>query len=716
MQTARPTLLNSAARIASVYLLFSCTWIVVSDMILFSLLDASQIWWAETAKGLLFVCLSAALIYCLTRTALARLECTNLELVKLREQQERAQRVANIGSWHIDMETGELAWSTQTYRIFEVEQNELPTTLKAFYSFVHPEDRIALAKARDAWLKQGGIFSFEHRICTPSGKIKTVVETAELIRDARGRALYTSGVVQDVTEQRQQQSQALTWNRRMQVAAEAANIGIWEYRLDDDELNWDERMFELYGIDPDSFSGQFSDWRNTVHPEEVEEAEAPVQKVLEGKEESFAIEFRIVRPDTGEIRHILGYGKLSCNPVTKEPEVLTGANLDITDWVNTQEQLQQSQKLEAVGQLTGGIAHDFNNHLTVIMNCFETIGEEYHDIDLVMSLAKHGTMAASRSAELTRGLLAFSRKQPLQPVPSNSNKVLTEMGALVRRTLPETISLDFELEPELWVCEVDKGLLQSAILNLTLNARDAMTGGGLMTIRTENTRLDESYTQKIEDLSPGEYVCITVSDTGHGIEAALLEKVFDPFFTTKDTGKGSGLGLSMIYGFVKQSRGHVEIASQSGKGTTVKIFIPRSHDSLSTCEHDNGIRSHLAMGNERILVVEDDDLVRGNLVMQLKKLGYEVVATETADRGYALLAEDSNFDLLVSDAVLPGELSGHDLVDRVTAEYPHIKILFSSGYTEDSMIHSGRLDPGIHFLGKPYQISELSEKVRESLM
>ncbi len=387
---------------------------------------------------------------------------------------------------------------------------------------------------------------------------------------------------------------------------------------------------------------------------------------------------------------------------------------DVSDILIQEEKLRQAQKLEAVGQLTGGVAHDFNNLLTVILGNAETLAEELTEHKQLRDLAKMTVTAAERGAELTNRLLAFSRKQALEPKVLSLSSQIHGMESLLRRTLPESIDIEIVAAGGLWRAEVDPGQLESALLNLAINARDAMPDGGHLTIEMTNAALNEDYVALEQDLAPGQYVMIAVTDTGQGMSSEVLDRVFEPFFTTKEVGKGSGLGLSMVYGFVKQSGGHIRIYSEPGEGTSVKIYFPRARGGheLAATDRSGGA---IVGGNETILVVEDDELVREQLVARLIGLGYNVASVENGPLALKILDTIPDLDLLLTDIVLPGGMSGRVLADTLRESRPDLKVLFTSGYTENAIVHHGRLDPGVELLSKPYRREQLAAKVRKVL-
>jgi PAS domain S-box-containing protein len=385
---------------------------------------------------------------------------------------------------------------------------------------------------------------------------------------------------------------------------------------------------------------------------------------------------------------------------------------DVTEQRKVEAQLRQSQRLEAVGQMTGGIAHDFNNLLTVIIGNAEMM-EETED-QVMRSLAEMARKAAERGAELTSRLLAFSRQQPLDPKAIDINVLISKMDGLMRRAIGGQLDIKTVLGDNLWHVFVDPSQLENALLNLAINARDAMPGGGRLTIETSNIRLDDAAVADEASFARGDYLLVTVSDTGTGMDKDTLAHAFEPFFTTKEVGKGSGLGLSMVYGFVKQSRGHIRIHSEPGLGTTVKIYLPRVADDVALAKQE--IRDgSLPRGSERILLVEDDAMVRDMVVIQLRNLGYRVVSAVSGSEALEVLKREGGFDLLFTDVVMPGGLNGHQLAGEARKLSPSLRVIFTSGYAETAVVHDRRLDQGVHLLNKPYRRSDLAAKIRDAL-
>ncbi|HUL09221.1 MAG TPA: PAS domain S-box protein [Candidatus Acidoferrum sp.] len=386
---------------------------------------------------------------------------------------------------------------------------------------------------------------------------------------------------------------------------------------------------------------------------------------------------------------------------------------DVTERHATEERLRQSEKMNAVGQLTGGVAHDFNNLLTVVIGNLDLAVDR---VQPELQPAIEGALrAAERGAALVRQMLAFSRRQTLISETLDLNHVVAGMEQMLRRTLGEDVEIEMRLSSSLWVALADRAQVESALLNLAINARDAMAAGGKLTIETDNAHLDADYAAHNTEVSPGDYVALAVSDTGIGMTAEVLQHAFEPFFTTKEVGKGTGLGLSMIYGFAKQSQGHVKIYSEAGHGTTVRLYLPRKTTAEERAAAPARAERRSEGGSETILVVEDDADVRAFVSGQLRDLGYRVIEAADGPQVQRILESDEPIDLLFTDVVMPGGMTGRQLAETARTRRPALKAVFTSGYTENSIVHQGKLDRGVSFLAKPFRRQDLAAKVRETL-
>ena len=388
---------------------------------------------------------------------------------------------------------------------------------------------------------------------------------------------------------------------------------------------------------------------------------------------------------------------------------------DLTERRTIEEQLRQVQKMEAIGQLTGGIAHDFNNLLTVISGNIETVQRRMSRSDPGLSCyLEAGSRAVERASTLTHRLLAYSRRQPLEPRPVELNRLIMGMSDLLGRTIGAHITIETVLAGGLWQVSADPNQIENAILNLAVNARDAMPDGGKLTLETANTYLDEAYAKINAEVAPGQYAMVAVSDTGIGMTPEVVEKAFEPFFTTKGLGEGTGLGLSQVYGFIKQSGGHIKIYSELGEGTTVRFYLPRLRDRPSVVQEDApAVQPPPLGGQETILVVEDNDEVRAYTTDILRELGYEIFEATEGDTALSLIASEPRIKLLFTDVGLPGPFNGRQIADEARKLRSDLKVLFTTGYAQNAIIHQGRLDPGVQLIVKPFNFAGLAAKVRQ---
>jgi PAS domain S-box-containing protein len=412
-------------------------------------------------------------------------------------------------------------------------------------------------------------------------------------------------------------------------------------------------------------------------------------------------------------------------PAPQEPgaarRVIVSAH-DVTERRRLEQQLHQSQKMDAVGQLTGGVAHDFNNLLTLVIGGLEIVGRQMTNLSDPLALTRiergrdMAMKGATRAASLTTRLLAFSRQQALTPQTLDANKLVADVCELLRRTLGETVVLETMLGDGLWRTFADANQLENALLNLGLNARDAMPDGGKLIIETANATLDKAYISSLGDsIEPGDFVLIAVTDTGAGMDKTTQERAFDPFFTTKEVGKGTGLGLSQVYGFARQSSGHVRIYSEIGEGTTVKIYLPRTVSDAEQVLSNEANKASRWTGTETILVVEDDKALREYAAEILQELGYHVLSASNGVAALETLGRGEHVDLLLTDVVMPGGLNGRELAEKAVGQRPALRILYMTGYTRNAIVHHGRLDAGINMISKPFSFEELAAKVRQRL-
>ena len=503
---------------------------------------------------------------------------------ELRGSEDRfseAQRIGRIGSFehhfvaqHFTNDV--LLWSNETCRIFGLDPKKDTVTAELLISLMHPDDRKQTVETYDKAIAGEKKYSCDYRLLLPNDKIRYVHERGEVAFDSAGNPVRSFGTVQDITERKQSEEALADSEARLAEAQQLANVGSWSVFIEEgqqSETLFSAQLCRIFGIEPNSVPQGTDAYFASVHADDRERVKSAWDLAVR-TDTPYEIEHRIVRPD-GNIRSI--FNKARSQPIQSPGgKVWHGVTNDITERKLAEEKLQQAQKMEAVGQLTGGVAHDFNNLLTVILGTLEFVRDRVAGDRTALEMIERGVKASERGAALTHRLLAFSRKQTLMPTTIDLASLTSGMSDMLRRTLGETIVIGIAATGGLWPCRADPAQLENALLNLAINARDAMPDGGQLTIKTENISLQDNHTGAPTDLESGNYVVLSVSDTGHGVSSETLAHVFEPFFTTKDVGKGSGLGLSMVYGFAKQSGGTATIDSAPGQGTTVRIYLPRA--------------------------------------------------------------------------------------------------------------------------------------------
>ncbi|MCC5986149.1 MAG: PAS domain S-box protein [Pararhodobacter sp.] len=531
------------------------------------------------------------------------------------------------------------------------------------------------------------------------------------LADESGWFTHWVAVERDITERRRAEEEIRLSQERFHRVTQATNEVIWDWDVIADKHWWNENLKTLTGLDPAEIEPGIDSWKSRLHPEDRDEAVAGVDALINGAETIWSGEYRF-RHANGRYLRVLDRSFVIRDSEGKAIRLL-GSMIDVTNLREMESRLRQSQKLESVGQLTGGVAHDFNNLLTIILGNTEFLQDAIDESDPLRRHVDMTVRAAERAAELTNRLLAFSRKQALQPQVIDVNALIAGMEDMLRRTLGAELSIEITRGEGLWQTEIDPSQLESALLNLAINSRDAMPDGGSLTIETANAWLDDTYVAHEPDLTAGQYVVIAVSDTGHGIPPDQVDRAFEPFFTTKDVDKGTGLGLSMVYGFVKQSGGHIRLYSEPGEGTTVKLYFPRARSEATSLDVAESGRPE--GGNETILVVEDDPLLLQQVCTQVSDLGYTVLSATAGAAALEILRARPDIDLLFTDVVLPGGMNGRQVAEAAQVIKPGLKVLYTSGYSENAIVHHGRLDPGVDLLSKPYRRSELAVKLRKVL-
>lgn len=529
--------------------------------------------------------------------------------------------------------------------------------------------------------------------------------------DETGLCTHFVAVERDITVRMQKDAELRQAQERFELISKATNDVIWDWNFVADTVWWNDSITDVFGYQLSDLEPGPESWTSRIHPDDHDRVVESIHRAIESQSEFWNDEYRFIKSD-GESAYVVDRGFIVRDDSGVAIRML-GSMHDATERMAMEQRLRESQKLETVGHLTGGVAHDFNNLLTVILGNTEMLSELITDEQL-RPLAEMAFTASQRGAELTSRLLAFARRQPLDPKPTDLNHLVDAMRPLIRRTLPENIELEFMPDPNLGIAEIDASELDTALLNLVINARDAMPDGGRLIVETTNAVLDSHYAAQHLDVTPGEYVMICVTDTGTGMVNDTLQRAVEPFFTTKMVGNGSGLGLSMVFGFTKQSGGHIKLYSEPNEGTSVKLYFPRIQGGQYS-SYQLSINQEPQGGSEHILIAEDDPLVLQHLAGQLRSLGYRVTAVGSGPEALEALQVHGDVDLLLTDIIMPGGMNGRELADQVCKAYPGVKILYTSGYTENAIVHRGRLDPGVELLSKPYTRLELAGKVRRVL-
>ncbi|SDQ82923.1 PAS domain S-box-containing protein [Pseudoxanthomonas sp. CF385] len=673
----------------------------------------------------------------------ASLDITDRKAVEAshREIEERYRLAALATSdaiWDWRMADGHVIWNEALATLFG--HDRLESSAQWWLDNIHPDDRERIGDSIHAVIDHGGdVWSAEYRFRRADGAYADILDRGTVLRGSAGEPIRMIGAMLDLTGRKAAQAALTESEERLRLATEASDIGFWDVDLVNDLLIWPARTKAMFGISP-HVPCSMADFYAGLHPEDLEKtsvafaaAADPAQRAL------YDVEYRTVGKEDGVTRWVAakGRGLFERDRCTR----VVGVAIDVTarkaaetqlrelnerlesrvaeevaERIRVEDALRQSQKMEAVGQLTGGIAHDFNNMLAAIIGPLDLLtgrldpedARAKRYVDIAME-------AARRAAQLTQRLLAFSRQQPLQPESLDANKLVAGMSDLLSHSLGGDVRLETVLAGGLWRTHADPNQLENVILNLAVNARDAMPEGGRVTVETANCYLDHGYAEGNLGVAPGQYVLIAVSDTGAGMPAEVIAKAFDPFFTTKEVGRGTGLGLSQVYGFVKQSGGHVKIYSEIGSGTTVKVYLPRQVGAdvgtdVVTIAHP------LPRGElqEVILVVEDELAVRQFSVDALTELGYHVFSADSAAAALRILEEEPSISLMFTDVVMP-ETNGRKLADEACRRWPHLKVLFTTGYSRNAVVHNGVLDPGVNLIGKPFTLQELAARVRDVL-
>ena len=607
-------------------------------------------------------------------------------------------------------------WFGKIDELLGYAPNEFPRTLEAWANSVHPEDRDRVMAAVKNHSEKNEPYNIEYRIRKKDGTYNNWWVRGTAVRDEKGNPYRWVGAITDVTERKRAEEALVASGERYRTLFEGAAEGILVADIKGQQFKYaNPAICRMLGYTAEELTRLgVAD----IHPKEALDHVAADFETQARGEMILSYEIPCLRKD-GSVIYVsiatasVVIGGRKCN---------VGFFTDISErkraeqeMAALQEQLRQSQKMEAIGQLAGGIAHDFNNLLTIIKGYSQLSLMELKEGNALKVNIEQIEKAANRAADLTGRILAFSRHQIMDMKVLNLNTIVENLEKMLHRMIGENIELKMYLTEDFGRVKTDAGQIEQVIMNLAVNARDAMPHGGKFTIETANVELDEEYARKHADVTPGHYVMLSVSDTGIGMTPEVKERVFEPFFTTKKKGEGTGLGLSTVYGIVKQSGGHIWVYSEVGKGTTLKIYLPRVDEPLDEIRKEGVVREGLPRGSETILVVEDEEVVRKLTVRILQEQGYRVLEGGQGIDAFPIADEhEGQIHLLLTDVVMP-KMSGKELAGRIAPLRPGIKVLYMSGYTDNAIAHHGILDKGINFIQKPFTVDGLARKVREVL-
>ena len=640
--------------------------------------------------------------------------CFTRDISSQRQTQEASARLAAIVASSADAIIGKTiegtitSWNTAAERIFGYTAAEMVG--QPIFRLI-PEEHHDAERNLLATIGRGepAEFSEAERV-TKDGRLIHISVSASPIRDPHGRVIGASSIKRDVTERKQVAEKLRQSQERLHLALKAARMGTWSWDVTTNALSWDESLESLYDLGPGEKITRYEQFMERVHPDDRAFVESSVERALSGTG-GLDYEFRIVLPN-GRVRWLADQGRVVRDQSGKLL-YMTGVCLDVTERKQVEERLRQAQRMESVGQLAGGIAHEANNMMSVVLGCADYVLQRSDLSAPVRQDVEQIWKAAKRTAGVTQQLLAFSRRQVLQPQVLDLNATVRGLEPILTRTLGESSGLRMHLSTTLGRVRADPGQLEQVLINLTLNARDAMQDGGRLTIETMNVVLDPRYVaaKPVETLKPGEYAALIVNDTGQGMDRETLGRIFEPFFTTKEVGQGTGLGLSTVYGIVKQSGGFIWAYSEPGLGTTFKVYLPLVANEYEVIHAPGALPP--ANCDEVVLIAEDEPMVRGIMARTLRDNGYGVLEAGDGREALEILeARGGEVSLIVADVVMPG-LGGREMAARLAERWPRVPVLFTSGYTGLDVVRRGLLEEGRDFIQKPLAPEALIRRVRQ---
>lgn len=688
----------AAARVTSIYVAVGALYIIVSDLVVWrSIGDVADFASAAVVKGLLFVLITGGILFYVVYRLVRRVDRQRASYDEILEnigdavfvvhRPDRKIVYANGGAEEVFGYTAEELIGAPSTGLYKDEKD------------FHRIEKIASEQ-----LEETGEANFRFRMRHRDGKVFPTQHKIRRYRSAEEPSKFAVSLVRDITHEVAEEERRKESEQRWRVILEAVPVPMAMVRVDNNEIAYANDALKLaLGLTEAALKKGVNAADFFIDQAEFQHLRAQVLEL--GHID--AIEVRIRTADDAQL-WVAGTSRLMS---LDGQQMFLTAFIDITSLRESRELLSRTQRLEAVGQLTGGIAHDFNNLLTVILLNCESIADHEGAPDETKTYAEIAHTAGMRAADLTRKLLAFARSGTSAPLRLDLNRIVEDQYSLLRRTVGSNIEIAVVLDENPALAQIDKSGIENTIINLAVNARDAMEDGGTITISTDRVTVDASAPARVKDLPPGEYVTLSVSDTGEGMDPKTLERAFEPFFTTKAVGQGTGLGLSTVYGFATASGGTVTIESEPGDGTTVTLYLPVAHGSETAAEETEESTA-LPTGSEAILLVEDHRQIQEFSATQLRQLGYSVVTANDSDRAMSLLADFAqSFDLIFTDIIMPGSLDGYELVRRARALRPEIKVLVTTGYSQQYPADPKRY----HLLQKPYTKATLAQFVRRAI-
>jgi two-component system cell cycle sensor histidine kinase/response regulator CckA len=634
-----------------------------------------------------------------------------LAAAALREERDRAQRyldTADVILLALDVQGRVTSINRKGCDLLGWSESEL-VGRSWIETCLPPRVQEALSGQFDA-LTSGDLSTVDNPVLTKAGEERLIEWRNRVLRDEAGRVIGTLSSGADITERHAAVEGLRTTEERMRFALTNAGVGIWDMDYTTGVARMSEILEGLHGLEPGTFAGTLEDYIQRVHPDDRPTLLEALERATKAGTD-FSTLHRTVWPD-GTVRWLSNAGRIHLGE-NGEPVRGVGISMDVTDRRMLEEQYHQAQKMEAVGRLAGGVAHDFNNLLTAILGYCQLLLADLDPRDPRRADINEIHSAGESAARLTRQLLTFSRKQVVEPRLLDLNDVVTNMRGLLARLIGEDVTIVVNVRPDLAPVTADLGQMEQIVLNLAVNARDAMPNGGTLTIETANVDLDQYYASRHFSVKPGSYVALTISDTGTGMTPEVQRRLFEPFFTTKELGKGTGLGLATVHGIVMRCGGSIGVHSEVGRGTSFNVYLPRGGTSTAANEAPPSVVESRAAG-QTVLVVEDADGLRELAKRMLEKQGYRVLVASNAGEALGQFDRTPSIDVILTDVIMPGG-SGPELTRQLIRLRPGLKVIYMSGYTEDAITHHGVLDPGIAFIHKPFTAETLGQKIREVL-